>query len=292
MEFEININEWNAGYSGKQEVISRLKKENFLILKIIDESIEDNFEVEKEASILELVKEQVIKLFKPEPEFEIVPWEIQISHWVAENQDEFEKQMYERKKTRYRKEIDNHAKELSVRRNQLTVQSHYGLIDDDKWQNEINNFIINVLEDEGEDEDILEFLHDKINEITINFQSEAAPLSDKMTGVEYEQFVANSLCNYGWNAHTTKASNDQGVDVLAEKQGVKIAVQCKFYSSNVGNTAVQEIIAGKEFVQADFAVVVSNADFTNSAKQLASSTNVVLIHHDLLSRLDELFFPE
>jgi len=282
VEFEVDVTEWNTGYSGKQEVISRLKKEGFLILKIIDESaIEDNFELEKETSVFELLKDQFIRVFKPEPDFETIPWEVQISHWVAENSDEL-------LRTTYGWTIDDHAQELSILRNQLTVKSRYGLIDDDKWKDEVKQFIFNVLKAESEDEEVMEFLHDKIDEITINYQSEIVPLSDEMTGIEYEQFVANSLCNYGWDAYVTKASNDQGVDVLAEKQGVKIAVQCKFYSSNVGNAAVQEIIAGSIFEQADIAVVVSNAAFTSSAKQLASSANVILIHHDLLDKIDEL----
>lgn len=84
------------------------------------------------------------------------------------------------------------------------------------------------------------------------------------------------------------ASGDQGIDVIAEKSGTKVVIQCKLYSSNVGNSAVQEIIAGQIFENADFAAVVSNVDFTKSARQLASSSRVFLIHHEQLGELETM----
>lgn len=61
-----------------------------------------------------------------------------------------------------------------------------------------------------------------------------------------------------------------------------MAFQCKKYSSAIGNQAVQQIIAGKQYIRADIAAVVSNAKYTHSAKQLASSTGVYLLHYSEL----------
>ncbi len=66
--------------------------------------------------------------------------------------------------------------------------------------------------------------------------------------------------------------------MIAVYGNVKAVLQCKKYSQPVGNAAVQEIIAGKSFEQAQVAAVVSNANFTPSAKQLASTTGVFLLH--------------
>jgi len=53
----------------------------------------------------------------------------------------------------------------------------------------------------------------------------------------------------------------------------------------VGNAAVQEAIAGKAFVGADLAVVVSPAPFTRSAIELANVAGVRLMHHEQLAEL-------
>ena len=69
---------------------------------------------------------------------------------------------------------------------------------------------------------------------------------DYMTGEDFELYVAQMLGKIGfYNIQTTKGSGDQGVDILAEKEGMKYAFQCKRYDKPVGNNAVQEVFAGK-----------------------------------------------
>ena len=68
---------------------------------------------------------------------------------------------------------------------------------------------------------------------------------DIMSGEEFESFCAKVLQDNGFeNVNMTKASGDQGVDIIAFKDGVRYAIQCKRYSNSVGNKAVQEVIAG------------------------------------------------
>ena len=73
---------------------------------------------------------------------------------------------------------------------------------------------------------------------------------------------------------------------MARKKQKKAVFQCKLYSSPVGNKAVQEALAGKAFESCDLAFVVSNADYTRAAIELASTTGVHLIHYSELSALD------
>jgi hypothetical protein len=73
-------------------------------------------------------------------------------------------------------------------------------------------------------------------------------------------------------------------------RGVKVIIQCKHYSYPVGNDAVQEAIAGKTFERAQHAAVVSNASFTQHAKQLATTANVFLLHHENLAELEQKIF--
>ena len=102
---------------------------------------------------------------------------------------------------------------------------------------------------------------------------------------DFETKVANDLKQLGFSTHMTKATGDQGVDVLATKNDIKFAIQCKLYSHPVGNKAVQEVCAGRDFYRCDYAVVVTNASFTKAARQCAKATDVILLNDN---QLDEL----
>ena len=69
---------------------------------------------------------------------------------------------------------------------------------------------------------------------------------------------------------------------MAEKDGVRFAIQCKHYSGTVGNKAVQEAYAGCKFYDCHVPVVMTNSHFTDSAKQLAEKNNVLLWDRDVL----------
>lgn len=104
---------------------------------------------------------------------------------------------------------------------------------------------------------------------------------------EFEGNCKKILEKAGWSARTTPKSGDQGVDVIAKKDDILIVVQCKFYTQPVGNKAVQEILAGKTYYKADYAVVVTNNTYTKSAKQLAKTCGVVLLNIKQLKNVDE-----
>lgn len=108
---------------------------------------------------------------------------------------------------------------------------------------------------------------------------------DYMTGEDFETYIAMILQRIGYgNIQLTKGSGDQGVDIIAEKDGMKYAFQCKRYDKPVGNKAVQEVFAGKFFYHCHAAVVVTNNYFTQSAKDLAHENGVVLWDRTFLER--------
>jgi restriction system protein len=105
---------------------------------------------------------------------------------------------------------------------------------------------------------------------------------------EFEIFCAEQLQSSGWQAQATAPGRDQGIDVVAEKAGIRVVLQCKLYSSPVGNHAVQEIVAGRAFEQADYGAVVSNNSYTSAAEQLASASGVLLLHYSELANLENM----
>jgi restriction system protein len=111
-------------------------------------------------------------------------------------------------------------------------------------------------------------------------------LAEALSPIEFESYCAEVIRKSGWHATTTKASGDQGIDVLATRNGFTAIFQCKKYSSPVGNKAVQEAIAGKAFASADIACVVSTAQYTQAAKDLAAKAGVYLLHYSELADLN------
>ena len=62
-----------------------------------------------------------------------------------------------------------------------------------------------------------------------------AETMDEMEGHEFEYFCADLLEKQGFTeVEVTRGSGDFGVDILAEKDGVTYAVQCKRYHGPVG----------------------------------------------------------
>lgn len=94
------------------------------------------------------------------------------------------------------------------------------------------------------------------------------------------------LLNNGFNnVKVTQYSGDFGVDIIAYKDDIKYAIQCKKYSSPVGIKAVQEVIGSKTMNDCHVAVVLTNNYFTSSAKELAKKNNVLLWDRNKLKEL-------
>ena len=111
---------------------------------------------------------------------------------------------------------------------------------------------------------------------------------DSMDGNAFEHWCAGLLSDSGFlNVEVTKSSGDHGVDVLATKDGIKYAFQCKCYSSDLGNKPVQEVHAGKSMYQCHVGVVMTNRHFTTGAKELARATSVLLWDRDKVKSMIE-----
>lgn len=112
---------------------------------------------------------------------------------------------------------------------------------------------------------------------------------DSMTGPDFEYWCAELLGKNGFiNIVVTPSSGDQGVDITAEKDGVRYAVQCKRYNSNLDNTPVQEVYAGRMVYHCQVGVVMTNQYFTDGAKVLAEKTGVLLWDRDKLIEMLEI----
>lgn len=103
---------------------------------------------------------------------------------------------------------------------------------------------------------------------------------DKLSGVEFEEYLQVYFEQKGYKVQLTKKSNDYGADLIMTKHGERTVVQAKRYSGSVGVAAVQEVLGAKAYYKAKYAMVVTNRYFTKQAKQLAKRSGVKLWNRD------------
>lgn len=100
---------------------------------------------------------------------------------------------------------------------------------------------------------------------------------DEMEGHDFEYFCADLLEGRGFvEVEVTRGSGDFGVDILAEKDGVTYAVQCKRYQGPVGVDAVLQTYAGKDYYDCMVGAVMTNQYFTAPAVQAAKKLQILL----------------
>lgn len=123
---------------------------------------------------------------------------------------------------------------------------------------------------------------------TKNQNNEIDAVDNDMDGFDFEKYTGKLLKANGFTkVEVTQCSSDFGVDVIAYKDEIKYAIQCKKYSPPVGIKAVQEVIGSKAMNDCHVAVVLTNNTFTKSAKELAEKNNVLLWDRDKLVDLIE-----
>ena len=116
----------------------------------------------------------------------------------------------------------------------------------------------------------------------------AQSVLDEMEGHEFEYFCAELLQENGfYEVEVTKASGDYGVDILAEKDGVTYAIQCKCYSAPVGVKAIQEAYAGRDYYDRMVGAVLTNQYFTNPAVDAARKLKILLWDREYLESMME-----
>ena len=109
---------------------------------------------------------------------------------------------------------------------------------------------------------------------------------DSMDGTMFEHWCVGLLLRSGFQkAELTGKSGDQGVDIVAEKDSIRYAIQCKCYSSPLGNTPVQEVLGGKAMYNCHVGVVMTNSTYTAGAVELAQKHGILLWDREALREM-------
>ncbi len=111
---------------------------------------------------------------------------------------------------------------------------------------------------------------------------------DLMEGHDFEYYCAELLKNNGFQeVEVTKGSGDYGIDILAQKDGVTYAIQCKCYTAPVGVKAVQEAYAGRDYYDRMVGAVLTNQYFTQPAVEAAQKLKILLWDRGYLEEMAE-----
>jgi hypothetical protein len=108
-------------------------------------------------------------------------------------------------------------------------------------------------------------------------------------GTDFEVWCSERLRAFSIESYLTQPGADQGIDIIADLNTKRIGIQCKRHSRPVGNKAVQEASAGKQFYDLDAVCVISTCGYTKSALDLAKRTNVHLLSEHDFGRFSEIF---
>lgn len=108
--------------------------------------------------------------------------------------------------------------------------------------------------------------------------------------IAFEDTAKSLLIQMGFDATTTKASGDGGVDIVAMNEqpiiSGKYVIQCKRYAigNNVGEPAVRELYGVMHSENANKGILITTADFTTQARAFAANKAIELINgHALLA---------
>jgi restriction system protein len=217
------------------------------------------------------------------------------------SKQEAKQEEFSRKVDRF---VYDNVQTLARRKLMLSKKDAYGVVDDKAWRKDFKHFVEKVLcvhlfPPDGGGRAARDFLYEatrgsewdrlqKIIDFRVAEIREKIELPADVSPAEFETWVARRLEEQGWQASATQLTGDQGCDVLARKGPETLAIQCKLYTSPVGNKAVQEAHAAKAHYFATACAVVTNSRYTPSATKLAQSTGVLLLHHSDLERIDDL----
>lgn len=103
---------------------------------------------------------------------------------------------------------------------------------------------------------------------------------------DFEHYVADLFSRLGYKTHTVGGSHDQGIDVIAEKDGVTNYIQCKkFITSKVTVGAVRDFYGAlADHLAKGQGYFITTNEFTLEAQKFAEDKPIELINGHTLIR--------
>jgi len=111
-----------------------------------------------------------------------------------------------------------------------------------------------------------------------------------LSGVEFEQIIANLMVKMGFSVQLTKVTGDGGIDLVVCKTdpifGIKAIIQCKHYTNNsVGQPAIRDLYGVVMSEGANKGILITTSYFTKSAKEFVLGKPIELMDGIILEAL-------
>jgi HJR/Mrr/RecB family endonuclease len=110
---------------------------------------------------------------------------------------------------------------------------------------------------------------------------------DSMDGLDFEHYIVKLLRKNGFNKVSLTERYDFGVDIIAEKDGIRWGIQVKRHSGLVKADAVRQVVTGLRIYHCDRAMVITNSTYSAVARRLANANDCVLVDRAGLERLTQ-----
>jgi hypothetical protein len=98
-----------------------------------------------------------------------------------------------------------------------------------------------------------------------------------LRGIKLEKAIAELYEKMGYSVQMTKASGDEGIDLILSKQYETIVVQCKGHEKPIGVGIVRELYGSMMHFGANKAILVCPSGFTKGVLQFATDKTISLI---------------
>lgn len=216
--------------------------------------------------------------------------------------------------------LEKYLKVLAQKNNQLIYKDEYGDWIFDKWWKERNKFIndkmlvhkyklsreaknlyltLNTISwatwDEDDDKDMMadiidkfvyEYIENSPDDEDINESSIVNQESFLNDPILFEKYVEGLFESYGWTISATKKTREQAAYIVAiNENGLIMIVLCDSNLDSVENNSIKEVYSAKKQYNGHVGMIITNATFTESARQLAESLDVYLLHYENLSKI-------
>ena len=139
---------------------------------------------------------------------------------------------------------------------------------------------------------IVSYEHIEVNNSIINQQLEnRRAVWLKMDGVTFEHEVASIYRELGYEAKTTKATGEGGVDIRLWKDGEYSIAQCKNVRHQIDAPAVRKLLETANNEKASKAILICSAGFTPKAKEFAKWKSIELLDLNQFLMLVNSIYP-
>jgi len=113
--------------------------------------------------------------------------------------------------------------------------------------------------------------------------TDLASYISELSGDQFEQLVKRIYFHLGYQTEVVGQSGDHGIDLLAQREGEVIAIQCKRWSNPVGEPIVRDFYGALMHSKAERGQIIAADEFTEAAKSFAEGKPIQLVDiHALL----------